>query len=144
MVVSSLRDLMEDVTPSIRRWRVNGSTVAGALVRISENGGVTMTNQNFCGGNQTQPSAFAGVALTDSADNAIIAIAEEPSIVYVNITGPNISAGRYICPDSTVVGAAVAYDSNRSLSFTVVGKVQDFYSSTVAKVKLMDIPNYSC
>ena len=127
-----MRDILADVSPDIKTFQVNGSTIAGALVKISENSGVTMTS---AGGD-----AFVGQAVQDKADNAKVAVLQPPTTTYVNITGGNISAGNYLMPDSDI-GYATLLDGG---VVTCCGLVLDFYSSTVAEVKLMNIPNVTC
>jgi len=136
MAISAMTDIVCDLNPRLHRYNVNGSTIAGATVYVSENGGVTMTSN----GSQ----AFKGVALQNIADNGLVTVAVPPTTVYLTMgLTTNISAGGIVMPYTTVGSVCNCTNGGMTEGVTIVGQVEDFYSSSIIKAQLMYVPNAS-
>ena len=132
MAITAMTDIVQDLNPHIHEFYVNGSTIAGAAVYLSELNGVSMTSN----GSQS----FKGVALDNVADNNYVSVAVPPTVVYMTLSATaNVSAGTFLMP-STTVGDVVVADAG---PVTIVGQVEDFYSTSVVRVQLMCVPNSS-
>ena len=132
MAITAMTDIVSDLNPHIHEFYVNGSTIAGALVYMSELNGVSMTSN----GSQS----FKGVALDSVADNHYVSVAVPPTVVYMTLSSTsNVSAGSFLMA-STTVGDAIIADNGPTV---VVGQVEDFYSSSIVRVQMMCVPNAS-
>lgn len=137
MVVSAINTkIVDDLNPNLKWFYVNGSTVAGAVVHISENGGVTMCSNN---------SEFLGVALQNVADNQLVSVALPPTVVWVNASMTNISVNTgqvYMMPDSTNVGQVCLLALNTPGPSTICGHVfEKDTTNNLVKMQLMNVPN---
>lgn len=136
MVVSAITTkIVDDLNPNIKEFYVNGSTIAGAVVYMSESEGVTMCSNN---------SEFVGVALQNKADNELVSVVLPPTVVWVNASYGNISisAGQvYVMPDSGVVGRVVLIDTGPSTCCGNVLAVDT--TNSLLRIQLMNVPNVS-